>query len=67
MEAGTVTVGDQVFPISKNVVCYNQTTGIWFEPGLTGVEAARAYSEYLTVYYDKNADNGGKIRMIVVE
>ena len=67
MEAGTVTVGDQIFPISQKVVCYNRTTGIWFEPGLAGVEAARAYAEYLTVYYDKDADNGGKIRMIVVE
>lgn len=67
MEAGTVTVGDQIFPISKDVVCYNRTTGIWFEPGLAGAEAARAYAEYLTVYYDKSADDGGKIRIIVVE
>ena len=67
MDAKTVNVGDQVFPISNTVVCYNKTTGLWFAPGLEGVEAARAYSETLTVYYDKDAQSGGKIRMIVVE
>lgn len=67
MEAGTVTVGDQVFPISKNVISYNKTTGIWFAAGMEGVEAARAYAETLTVYYDQDARNGGKIRMVVVE
>ena len=67
LEAGTVTVGGQVFPISKQVVSYNKTTGIWFEKGMEGVQAARAYAQTLTVYYDKDPLSGGKIRMVVVE
>lgn len=67
LEAGTVTVDDQIFPIAKTVISYNKTTSYWFEAGLSGVEAARAYAEKLTVYYDKAPEYGGKIRMVVVE
>ena len=67
LEAGTVLVEGEVFPISKEVISFNRSTGFWFEAGLNGVEAARAYSEVLTVYYDKPPQSGGKIRMVVVE
>ncbi len=65
----TLKVGDKVFPISQQVWCYNKTTGYWFE-GETGYERfelARAYAEEMTVYYDKSPDQGGKIRLVVVE
>lgn len=67
MDAETVTVENQVFPISDTVVSYNKTTATWFTAGVDGVEAARAYAATLTVYYDKAPENGGKIRMVVVE
>lgn len=70
LTAMTVTTTDQVFPISQHVVCYNKTTGKWFTDAATPLEAlnrARAYSDSLTVYYDKLPQEGGKIRVVVVE
>lgn len=68
-DAHTLKVGDQVFPISQEVWCYNRTTGYWFEAktGYERFELARAYAEEMTVYYDKSPDQGGKIRLVVVE
>lgn len=66
IDAKTVTIGNQVFPISDQVVSFNRSTGSWFAAGLDGLEAARAYADKLTVYYDKEPENGGKIRIVAV-
>ncbi len=65
-EEMTVTVAGEVYPISEEVQCYNKSTKSWFAPGKDGMEAARAYSDELTLYYDRTPAEGGKIRMIVV-
>lgn len=58
-----VTLGDQELRVSDKVQCYNSTTGQWLED----LETARAFAERLTVYYDRNANEGGKVRVVVVE
>ena len=65
-EEMTVTVAGVAYPVSDTVQCYNKTTKTWFAPGKDGMEAARAYSDNLTLYYDRAPSEGGKIRMIVV-
>lgn len=65
-EEMTVTVAGVSYPISSQVQCYNRTTKTWFKSGEEGMEAARAYSDDLTLYYDRAPEEGGKIRMIVV-
>lgn len=62
----TVTVAGVEWPISDKVQCYNKTTKTWFAPGEKGLEDIRAYADELDLYYDRPADEGGKIRMIVV-
>ncbi len=62
----TVTVAGVTYPISDKVQCHNETTETWFKPGKEGMEAARAYSDNLTLYYDRDPNEGGKIRLIVV-
>jgi hypothetical protein len=66
MDEMTVTVAGVSYPISKDIQCYNKTTKTWFAPGEDGLKAARAYSDDLTLYYDRAPSEGGKIRMIVV-
>ena len=66
-EAMTVTVAGIAYPISEQVQCYNKATKTWFTPGKEGMESARAYSDNLTLYYDRTPENGGKIRLIVVD
>ncbi len=65
----TLRVGSEIFPISREVWCYNETTGHWFEgeDGYARFELARAYAEELTVYYDNSPQNGGKIRFVIVQ
>ena len=58
-----VTLGNQELRVSDKVQCYNSTTGQWLED----LETARAFAERLTVYYDRNANEGGKVRVVVVE
>lgn len=62
----TVTVAGITYNVSEDVQCYNKGTKTWFASGKAGMEAARAYADTLTLYYDRPADQGGKIRMIVV-
>lgn len=62
----TVTVAGVSYPVSQEVQCYNETTNTWFASGKEGMEAIRAYSDDLTLYYDRDPAQGGKIRMIVV-
>lgn len=66
-EKMTVTVAGTSYPISKEVQCYNKTTKTWFTTkGQECVEEARAYSDSLTLYYDRDPNQGGKIRLIVI-
>lgn len=60
---GTVTAGGMQFPVAGNVVCYNKATGTWFD----SLNDARAYSNNLTIYYDKSPQQGGKVRLVVAE
>ena len=69
MEAMTVTTPDMVLPISDEVQCYNRSTKTWFNTKDTtaeeAVNLARAFSNDLTLYYDRSPEDGGKIRIIV--
>lgn len=62
----SVNIGGVSYVISPSVQCYNKTSKTWFAPGKAGVEAARAYSDDLTLYFDRPAAQGGKIRLIEV-
>ena len=69
MKAKTVTTTDMVLPISDNVVCYNKTTKQWFtaEDPMDALNQARAFSDNITIYYDRTPEDGGKVRMVVVQ
>jgi hypothetical protein len=43
-----------ILPVSDKVVCYNRQSGTWF----ASLAEARAYSEKLTVYYDRLPEDG---------
>ncbi len=60
----TLSTSAAVYPISDDVQCYNKSSNVWFSPGEDGLAAALAFSNDLTVYYDKAPDQGGKIRLI---
>ena len=70
MDSETLTTTDAVFPISRDVQCYNDATDSWFtsaneDDNFDALNAARAFSSTLTVrYYDKSG-RGGKIRLVV--
>jgi len=49
------------------VQCYNKTTGQWYAPGEEGLSAAIAFSDSLTVCYDKTPELGGKIRLVIAK
>lgn len=56
-----VTVKDVTYPVSKEVECYNRPAKVWFD----SLTEARAFSDNLTLYYDRSPEEGGKIRLIV--
>ena len=58
-----VTLATQEMRVSDQVQCYNKTTGTWFED----LESCRAFSDNLTVYYDRPVQEGGKVRVVVAE
>ena len=70
----TVTTNSMIIPISDRVMCYNNSTKEWFSVGegkndedyVKALNLARAFSENVTIYYDKTPDQGGKIRLVVV-
>ena len=66
MDEMTVNVNGVTYVISPSVQCYNKTSETWFTPGKAGLEAARAYSDDLTLYFDRSAAQGGKIRLVEV-
>lgn len=70
----TVTTNSMIIPIFDRVMCYNETTKEWFSVGegkndedyVKALNLARAFSENVTIYYDKTPDQGGKVRLVVV-
>lgn len=66
-DAMTLTRTNAVWPVADNVQCYNKTTQTWFAPGKEGLNVLRAYSDNISAYYDKAIEDGGKIRMLIVE
>lgn len=63
----TMTTTDNVYKVAEFVQCFNKTTNQWYIPGEDGLTAAIAFADTLTVYYDKAPEEGGKIRLIVVD
>ena len=53
--------GSLELPISDNVQCYNAETKTWF----SSLAECLSYSNDLTVYYDRNPNEGGKVRVVV--
>ena len=58
-----VTLKTQEMVVSEDVQCYNRRTGTWFD----SLDDCRAFSDDLTVYYDRTVENGGKVRIVVAE
>lgn len=58
-------------PIAENVQCYNAQTKTWFgagdedATGMDNLRACLAYSSNLTVWYDRDPAQGGKVRVVV--
>ena len=57
----SVTVQGITYPIAEDVRCYNSTTQRWMS-----LDAARSFASSADLYYDRTADQGGKVRVIVV-
>jgi predicted heme/steroid binding protein len=56
-----VTVGGETYPVSDAVECYSKDGNAWFK----SLADARSFSETLTVYAERAASEGGKIRIVV--
>lgn len=68
--SGYVEVNGILWRIAENVQIYNGKTGTWYVDSSSlgsALEQVLAYSNDLTVYYDRTASTGGMIRIIVVE
>lgn len=67
----TLTTNAMVIPVADNVECYNKTTGEWYQvkdgDGKEALKLALAFSNDLTVYYDRSPEEGGKIRVVVAK
>lgn len=61
----SVMVAGKSYPLDSRIdqLCYNAKSKTWFG----SLEEALAYSSRLSVYCDKSPDQGGKIRLVVVE
>ena len=61
----TVTVNGTVYPLATNIddCCYNAKSKTWF----SSLDEALAYTNTLTVYFDRSPAQGGKVRLVVVE
>jgi len=57
----SVNAGSKVLPISDNVKCYLSSSRTWVDLG-----AALAYSDTFNIYYDREPEEGGKVRLITV-
>ena len=63
-------VNGTLYRLADDLQVYNSTTGAWYTDSDSlgmALEQALAYSEDITVYYDRDADSGGLIRIVVVE
>ncbi|MDR1217110.1 MAG: S-layer homology domain-containing protein [Oscillospiraceae bacterium] len=57
----TVTLGGAIVPVWDGALCYNSASKRWFG----SLADARAFSDDLTVYYDRTPETGGKIRVVI--
>lgn len=68
LSTGLFFSGSVELPIwEEGVQCYNAQTKTWFSSGETAMEnlnACLAYSSNLTVYYDRDPAQGGKVRIV---
>ena len=65
-----VDINDTLYRLADDLQVYNSTTGTWYTDSAslgTALEQALAYSEDITVYYDRDAGSGGRIRVVAVE
>ena len=65
-----VDVNGTLYLLSDDLQVYNSVTGTWYTDSDslgTALEQALAYSEDITVYYDRDAGSGGRIRVVAVE
>ena len=71
LDTMTLTTNAMVIPVAEGVECYNKATGNWYpvEDGDSeqALKLALAFSNNLTVYYDRSPDQGGKVRVVVAE
>lgn len=72
VDSMVLTTNEIVLPISDQVECYNKSTGEWYKAeGENGnqeaLKLALAFSNNLTVYYDRSPEQGGKVRIVVAE
>ncbi len=58
----TVVADGTLLSISPEVQVYDETTDRWMT-----LEAARAFSDAFTIYYDRTPQTGGQVRIIIVE
>ena len=56
-----VRLSSQEMRVSEQVQCYNAVTKTWF----ASLADARAFSDNLTVWYDRPVQEGGKVRVVV--
>lgn len=67
----TLTTNFMAIPVATNVECYNKATGEWYQvqngDGKEALKLALAFSNNLTVYYDRSPEEGGKIRVVVAQ
>ena len=61
-ESNSITVTNLTLPIASDVQCYNKRTGRWFG----SLEELMASGNSFTAYYDRSPNEGGKVRVIVV-
>ena len=47
--------------VAEDVQCYNKVTGKWFK----SLADARAFSDNLTLYYDRTPADNGKVRVVI--
>lgn len=71
LNTGLFFSGSVELPIADDVQCYNAQTKTWFGENDTNsspmdnLNACLAYSSSLTVYYDRDPGQGGKVRIVV--
>lgn len=71
LTTGIFFSGSIQLPISNEVQCYNAQTKTWFGAGdekatpMDNLRACLAYSSSLTVWYDRDPAQGGKVRVVV--